>query len=204
MKIKLYSIAILCLLALIVTCIHQCNQAKYYKSEADRHSNNYNAVNDMLNNIDSSYAVKINLQRDEFDQVYTNLIDSLNKKYKLKIKANRVNGLNNIKIQRIRDTITIWRDSILPGDTIIKGKQIKFEDDCVKFSVYSPADSNIAMIRTELDIDTYIIVHKGKRSKQFKIANLPLFRYGKRTITTDARTNCTGAKLKIKEILIND
>jgi len=204
MRIKLYSIAILCLMVLIATCIHQCNQAKHYRLEADRYQTNYMALNKVLNNIDSSYAVQINLERDEFTAMYTDLIDSLNRKYNLKIKANRVKGLNNIKIQRIRDTITIWRDSILPGDTIIRGKKIQFEDQCFAFSVYTPSDSNIAMIRTKLDIDTYIIVYKGKRSKQFKIANLPIFRYGKRTIDSEARTNCTGAKLKIKEILIKD
>jgi hypothetical protein len=201
---RIYSIIILIGIILIVTCINQCNKANHYKKEAERHKNNYEQLDELLNNIDSSYAVQINLERDQFNQMYTDLVDSLNRKYNLKLKTSRITGLNNIKVERIKDTLIVWKDSIIPGSTIIKGKKIQFEDNCMDFTVYTPTDTNIAMVRTKLDIDTYIIVYKGKRSKEFKIANIPLFRYGKRTIESEARTNCTGAKLKIKEILIKD
>lgn len=204
MRTQIYLIAGLILLSLFILTIEQCNRIKHYKSDIERHKNNYNALTTIINGMDSSYSVQINLDREQFDQEYDQLIDSLNKKMNLKIKSSRVDRLSNIKIKRIHDTLIVWRDSILPGDTIIKGKSIQFEDKCFNFSVYSPSDTNIAMVRTDLNIDTYIIIHKGKRSKQFKIASLPIFRYGKRAIETTATTNCTGAKLKIIDIQIID
>jgi hypothetical protein len=169
-----------------------------YKERSETYLNNYNQIENLYLKSDSTASAQLKLTKDEFEVRYKKLADSL------KIKSSRIKEITKIKFKTETDTFINWIDSILPTDTIYVGKKINLIEDCFKLKIFEPKDSNFVRIESDLNMEAYMVVHLGKRINRFKIFGLPIFRYGKRSLETDAYLNCKKGKIKIENIKVVD
>lgn len=184
------------ILLLIIFNIATCKMVSKYKEQAEINLNNYNELERLMEEKDSAIAVQLTLKEDEFEKKYTKLADSLN------IKASRIREITKIKIINHRDTIISWIDSTNGIDTVYLGRNIRFSDNCFKLTLFEPKDSNYVRIQSDINMDAYFIAHLGKRKNQAKLFGWTLFRYGRRTLETDAYLNCDKGKIRITNIKV--
>jgi len=176
---------------------------QHWKDEARRHENNWNASIMSAQNERNGFAIQQRLTKDQFDQKYGKLIDSLNRISKENIRLNRMLSFTRIELERQRLNVKIdWKDSLINGDTIRIGRKLMFRDSCVRFDVFYPTDSSYALVSSRLRIKADLLVYRGKRMKQFRPFGIGLWRYGPRQVNAEVFTNCDSASVKVENIEI--
>lgn len=161
------------------------------RAEANRNLQNYNAVEAARKQERNGYAITQHLTRQQFEEKYSSLLDSLNRERKDKIKLSRMLGISQIHIQKLKDSIRVdWHDSITPGKNIVAGRALRFDDACARFSVFYPTDSSYALISSEIDIRANVLLFRGERIKRARIFGINLWRYGPRQPSAQVITNC--------------
>lgn len=192
------NIIVLVFLLSLLTLSITCNQLKFWKDKAETERSNHLAMEQMYLNADSSFAVRLQYEQDEFNTRYKHLADSLG------LKVGRIKEITKIKIRSKHDTLVLWRDSLISGDTVYVGKTIRIDEDCFGLMIFEPKDSNFVQVKSEMKLDGYVVIHKGKRINEAKLFGWTLFRYGKRKIETDGYINCKKSKFQIQNIQVID
>jgi len=171
--------------------------------------NNYSAIELEMTNLKDGHARTIVLTRDQFNDRYRTMVDSLNRIHgNEKIKLNRIIRITQIALDKEVNNIKVaTRDStkIIDGKVVYVGKIGVLNDTCLKFTTFHAegADSMILSYRLALEMDA--IFHKGKRRNQVKLFNRwNLIRTGPRVPSLNVFTNCGNVEISVRDVKAED
>jgi hypothetical protein len=185
---------------IIGVSLHGCDK---WKDAYHVMSENYESEVENNKRLGDGFTKTLRLTEEQFAEREAEYIDSLSKLSKDKLKLQRVVDFFKIELEKEKKNIKLqWRDSIRPGDSIRVGRLIKSLENCLKVSLYSPDNDSFAYLSYKYSLDAALVVYKGKRTKDFKIGKLKLWRYGPRSLNAEMFTNCDSAKININHINI--
>jgi len=200
-RIIITSCIIVFLFSMIV-CVDSCNE---WRELAHISNQNYESEVNNSKRLGDGFTKTLRITEEQFAEREAGYIDSLSKLSKDKIRLQRVIDFFKIELEKEKKNIKIqWRDSILPGDSIRVGRLIKSLESCLSVSLYSPDNDSFAYLSYKYSLDAALIVYQGKRTKDFNIGKLKLWRYGPRSLNAEMFTNCDSAKININHIKIID
>lgn len=171
--------------------------------------NNYSAIELEMTNLKDGHARTIVLNRDQFNDKYRAMVDSLNRIHgNEKIRLNRIIRITQIALEKsVNNVKVLTRDSIrvIDGKLVYVGKIGSLNDTCIKFTTFhlEGADSMILSYRLSLAMDA--IFHKGKRRNQVKLFNRwNLIRTGQRVPSLNVFTNCGNVEISVRDVKTED
>jgi hypothetical protein len=184
----------------MIVCVDSCNE---WKNRAHIANENYESELGNSKRLGEGFTKTLRLTEEQFAEREAGYIDSLSKLSKDKLRLQRVIDFFRIELEKEKNNIKLaWKDSIRPGDSVRVGRLIKSLESCLKVSVFTPENDSFAYLSYKYTLDAALVVYKGKRTKDFKIGKLRLWRYGPRSINAEMFTNCDSSIININHINI--